>query len=1204
MFSKVLIANRGEIACRIIRTLREMGIVSVAVYSDADADAEHVALADEAYRLGPAPARESYLNVETLMEIMTSHGVEAVHPGYGFLSENVDFSSKCEAAGIAFIGPANNHILDFGLKHRARAIAESAGVPLVPGSGLLDSCDDALAEARRIGYPVMLKSTAGGGGIGMRICRDDAELSGSFDSIRRMGANYFNDAGVFLEKYIETSRHIEVQIFGNGRGGVAVLGERDCSVQRRNQKVVEETPAPGIPEATRAALHAAAKRLAEKVAYRSAGTVEFIYDVSCGKFYFLEVNTRLQVEHGVTETVFGVDLVRWMIELAAGLDPAASAGELKPAGCAMEFRIYAEDPERDFRPSSGTITNAVFPEGIRCDKWVKTGTEVSAFYDPLLAKLIVGGPTREATIAASAAALAGTRLDGFETNLGLLRGVLENDEFRAGRVYTGLLKTMTFRSPAFEVIDAGTQTTVQDYPGRTGYWGVGVPPSGPMDSLNFRMANRLVGNRDDAAALEMTMRGGTFLFRTDAEIALAGGDFEIELNGKAAPLYEAFRVSGGDVLRCGKSPHGHRLYLAVRGGIDVPAYMGSRATFILGRFGGHAGRALVAGDVLHIGNEFAEERAYNKLEVEAVPAVPNAWEIAVMYGPHGAPEYFTGKDIAEFFAAEWRVHFNSSRTGVRLVGPQPEWARTDGGEAGLHPSNIHDNAYAVGAVDFTGDMPVILGPDGPSLGGFVCPVTVVDAELWKVGQLRPGDTVKFVPVTAEVAARLEAGLLESIATGCALPRIPVAAPLEACPPVVAEFNADDPGERIVCRQAGDKYLLMEFGEPRLDLALRFTVHAWGLKFEEEHIPGVIDLTPGIRSLQIHYDGRRLTRAGLLATIESFLAELKANRPRRVESRIVHLPLSWDDPATRLAIEKYTSSVRKDAPWCCPNNIEFIRRVNGLDSIEEVKKIVFGASYLVMGLGDVYLGAPVATPVDPRHRLVTTKYNPARTWTPENAVGIGGAYMCVYGMEGPGGYQFVGRTVQMWNRYNVTREFEPGKPWLLRCFDQIRFYPVSAEELLRLRRDFVAGRASLKIEKTVFDIDEFTRFREEHRTEIEAFNARRGAAFDAEYRYWVENNLLTYESESTSHGAWDAAEPLDGSVPVSAPVAGNVWKSNVKVGDSVSADTVVAVLESMKTEISVTAGCAGTVAQLFAAPGDTVDGGQLMCTVMPEMEAAV
>ncbi len=1202
MFHKILVANRGEIACRIIRTLREMGIASVAVYSDADADAEHVLLADEAFRLGPAPARESYLNVEKLMEIMTGHGVEAVHPGYGFLSENVDFSTKCEEAGIVFIGPENRHILDFGLKHRARAIAESAGVPLVPGSGLLETCEDALAEARRIGYPVMLKSTAGGGGIGMRICRDETELAGCFDSIRRMGENYFRNMGVFLEKYLELSRHIEVQVFGDGRGGVTILGERDCSAQRRNQKVIEETPAPGISAETRSSLHAAARRLAEKVAYRSAGTVEFIYDVKSETFYFLEVNTRLQVEHGVTETVFGVDLVRWMIELAAGLNPAASAGTLTPRGCAMEFRIYAEDPNRDYRPSCGVITNAVFPSDVRCDKWVKTGTEVGAFYDPLLAKVIVGGTDRDAVVSASTSALNRTRIDGFETNLELLRCVLENQEFKNGKVYTGLLKTVDCPVHAFEVVDAGMQTTVQDYPGRVGYWGVGVPPSGPMDSLNFRLANRLVGNRDDAAALEMTMRGGAFLFHADTEIALAGGDFELELNGEKVSCYKSLKVSSGDLLRCGKSAHGFRLYLAVRGGIDVPAYMGSRSTFILGRFGGHAGRALVAGDVIHIGTEYAGEHGRCELPAEARPAIGNHWEIAVMYGPHGAPEYFTGKDIAEFFAAEWKVHFNSSRTGVRLVGPQPEWARANGGEAGLHPSNIHDNAYAVGAIDFTGDMPVILGPDGPSLGGFVCPATVVDGELWKIGQLRPGDTVKFVPVTVASATEIECSVAAFLDAGVPL-RAPVAVAWESCDPVVAVFNAEESNERIVCRQSGDKYLLMEFGEPRLDLELRFAVHAWFLKFEAEQISGILDLTPGIRSLQIHFDSRLLSRDGLLAKIESFLVELKKNRPHQVESRIVHLPLSWDDPATRLAIEKYTSAVRKNAPWCCPNNIEFIRRINGLDSVEAVKEIVFGASYLVMGLGDVYLGAPVATPVDPRHRLVTTKYNPARTWTPENAVGIGGAYMCVYGMEGPGGYQFVGRTVQMWNRYNVTREFEPGKPWLLRCFDQIRFYPVSAEELLRLRRDFIAGRASLKIEKTVFDIDEFTRFKEENRVGIEAFKSRQQKAFDAEYQYWVENHLLTFESESASHGSGESVEPLDGSVVVNAPVAGNVWKSNVRLGDHVVADTVVAVLESMKTEITVIAGCAGTVTQLFVASGDTVDSGQPMYTVMPEMEAA-
>ncbi|MDR2850184.1 MAG: urea carboxylase [Verrucomicrobiota bacterium] len=1196
MFAKVLVANRGEIACRIIKTLREMGIVSVAVYSDADADAEHVSLADEAYPLGPAPVRESYLNVDALMRVMQEHGVEAVHPGYGFLSENVAFSSRCEAAGIVFIGPENAHILDFGLKHRARAIAEAAGVPLVPGSGLLADCADALAEARRIGYPVMLKSTAGGGGIGMRICRDEAGLTESFDSIRRMGENYFNDAGVFLEKYIETSRHIEVQIFGNGRGGVAVLGERDCSVQRRNQKVVEETPAPGISDAVRAALHDAAKRLAETVAYRSAGTVEFIYDVVSGAFYFLEVNTRLQVEHGVTETVFHVDLVRWMIELAAGRDPIAALGALTPDGCAMEFRLYAEDPGRDYRPSSGTLTRAVFPAGVRCDTWVKTGTEVSAFYDPLLAKIIVGGKDRAAVIAASAAALAATRLDGFETNLALLRQVLAHDGFIAGAVFTGLLKTLTYRAPTFEVLDAGAQTTVQDVPGRTGYWGVGVPPSGPMDALNFRLANRLVGNPDRVAALEMTLRGGTYRFNVDAEIALAGGAFDIDLNGRKLARYEAVKVAAGDVLRCGKSLRGQRLYLAVRGGLDVPEYMGSRATFILGRFGGHAGRALVAGDVLHIGSETSAVRRFSSIAPEHRPPIGDAWEIAVMVGPHGAPDYLTENGLAAFFAATWKVHFNSSRTGVRLVGPRPEWARADGGEAGLHPSNIHDNAYAVGAVDFTGDMPVILGPDGPSLGGFVCPVTVVDAELWKVGQLRPGDTVTFVPVTLDAAAALEADALALIETGTAAPRTTAPAPSFGTG-IVAAFDGGGADDRIVCRQSGDKALLMEFGEARLDLKLRFTVHAWFLKFEAERIPGILDLTPGIRSLQIHFDSRVLPRARLLGIIESFLEQLKQNRPHQVEARIVHLPLSWDDPATRLAIEKYTSSVRKDAPWC-PSNIEFIRRINGLDSVEQVKDIVFNASYLVMGLGDVYLGAPVATPLDPRHRLVTTKYNPARTWTPENAVGIGGAYLCVYGMEGPGGYQFVGRTVQMWNRYNVTREFEPGKPWLLRCFDQLRFYPVSAEELLRLRRDFIAGRAALKIEKTVFDIQAFSDELEKNRAENEAFKRRQQQAFDAEYRYWVDNGLLTFESDASSHGNGDAAAPLEGAFTVSAPVAGNVWKSNVAVGDRVTADTVVAVLESMKTEISVVAGCAGKIAQVFAAAGDTVDGGQLLYTVMP------
>jgi len=1193
MFKKVLVANRGEIACRIIRTLQEMKITAVAVFSDADADAEHVAMADEAYNIGSALAKDSYLNTGKILSVMKERGIEAVHPGYGFLSENVEFSRACEELGVEFIGPEENHILEFGLKHKARDLAEAAGVPLVPGTPLLNSMEDALSSAEKVGYPVMLKSTAGGGGIGMRICNDSDELEAHYDTIKRLGKNYFKDEGVFLEKYIRTSRHIEVQIFGNGKGDIVVLGERDCSVQRRNQKVIEETPAPNISEDTRQALHAAAKALAEKTAYRSAGTVEFIYDAETEQFYFLEVNTRLQVEHGITEEVFGVDLVRWMVELAAGEDPTPGNFDLKPSGCAMEFRVYAEDPGKDYQPSSGTITLAEFPDGIRCDTWVETGTEVSAYYDPLLAKVIVTGASREETIARSIKALAATKIYGFETNIFLMKQVLENETFQCGEVFTGLLTTFDYTVPTIEVVVPGTQTTVQDVPGRTGYWGVGVPPSGPMDMLNFRLANRLVGNAENAAALEMTMSGGSYKLNSDSVLAVTGGDLTVMVNETVVPLFEAVEVQAGDTISISAFYKGQRAYLAVRGGLDVPDYMGSKSTFILGRFGGHSGRALVAGDILRIGANISNDWNMKKLPEDAIPEISNDWKIGVMYGPHGAPDFFTEKDIQAFLEHQWEVHFNSSRTGVRLIGPKPEWARTDGGEAGLHPSNIHDNAYAIGAVDFTGDMPVILGPDGPSLGGFVCPVTVIGAELWKVGQLKPGDTVQFIPVTLEEAGKLEAENVALVESGEPM-TIPNYATIEATPAVIAVWNESDEFEKVVCRQAGDNYLLLEFGPLQLDLRLRFKVHAWNLKFEEMNLPGIIDMTPGIRSFQLHFDPAVLTRATLLELIDSLIKELGKNPPEEVESRIVYLPLSWDDPQTKVAIEKYMSSVRKDAPWC-PSNIEFIRRINGLESVKQVQDVVFDASYLVMGLGDVYLGAPVATPIDPRHRLVTTKYNPARTWTPENAVGIGGAYMCVYGMEGPGGYQFVGRTVQMWNRYHTTKEFEPGKPWLLRCFDQVRFYLVSGDELMQMRRDFLKGRFSLNMETTTFNINAYNRFLEDQAESIESFRTRQQAAFAEEYQHWVDNNLLTFE-EAVQETTSVETEIPEGTEAVTATVAGSVWQCQVNVGDTVEAGAEVVILESMKTEIPVIAPVAGEVVQVYCAAGDTVKQGQPVCAI--------
>jgi urea carboxylase len=395
------------------------------------------------------------------------------------------------------------------------------------------------------------------------------------------------------------------------------------------------------------------------------------------------------------------------------------------------------------------------------------------------------------------------------------------------------------------------------------------------------------------------------------------------------------------------------------------------------------------------------------------------------------------------------------------------------------------------------------------------------------------------------------------------------------------------------RPSGDRYLLVEYGPPVLDLNLRFRVHALMEHLRLARLPGVIDLTPGIRSLQVHFDDRRLTADSLLRELVDAESELPAIDDIEVPTRIVHLPLSWDDPATQLAIARYTQGVRKDAPWC-PSNIDFIRRVNGLDTIDEVREIVFGASYLVLGLGDVYLGAPVATPLDPRHRLVTTKYNPARTWTPENAVGIGGAYLCVYGMEGPGGYQFVGRTVQMWNPYRQTADFEEGKPWLLRFFDQIRFHPVSAGELLRFREAFLLGRARLEIEEETFRLGEFNQFLSRNRAEIAVFKARQQAAFERERRHWklLEASETSLEQEMVAVEA-SARELPPHSEAVSSHVSGSVWRIVVVDGVCVAEGDVLVIVESMKMEIEIRAPFAGEVVEVRCGEGRAVAAGDVL-----------
>jgi urea carboxylase len=899
-------------------------------------------------------------------------------------------------------------------------LAKASGVPLLPGTDLLTSAVEALSAAETVGYPIMLKSTAGGGGIGMQLCADAAALAAAFDSVQRTATASFGDARVYIERFVSDARHVEVQIFGDGKGKVIALGERDCSLQRRNQKVVEETPAPGLSDATRARLHKAATDLGAAVAYASAGTVEFIYDPVREDFYFLEVNTRLQVEHPVTEAVFGIDLVEWMIRQAAGEDPIAAAGPRTPAGAAIEVRLYAEIPHANFQPSAGLLTEVRFAEDARIDTWIETGTEVTTYYDPMLAKIIVFGVNRPTAIANLQAALDNTSIAGIETNLAYLRTIAASDLLASGKVATTALKDFAFIPDVVEVLAPGAQSSLQELPGRLGLWHVGVPPSGPMDERSFRHANRLVGNEDVTAALELTVAGPTLRFHAPTTVALAGAAMPMKLDGLPVAHDTPIAVAAGQTLAISTvAGPGQRSYLAISGGFAAPVVLGSRATFGLGQFGGHATGTLKAGQVLHLAR--AEQQGTQPANAPA--PLSRHWDVGVLYGPHGAPDFFLDADIETLFATDYEVHFNSARTGVRLIGPAPKWARTDGGEAGLHPSNLHDNAYAVGAIDFTGDMPIILGPDGPSLGGFVCPAVIARDELWKMGQFKPGDTIRFRPL--------------------ARPDDPIAAPAIQRPDIdtgsAILARSDDGPVPVVYRRQGDDNLLVEYGDMSLDIALRLRVHLLMGSIQRDGKIGAIDLTPGIRSLQIHYDGTAMSRSGLLG----LLGEIEKSLPPPRTSSSPAASSTCLCPGTTRTFSWPCRNIRN---WCALTRpgartiSSSSAALTGSTASTPSSKPSSTPAISCSASGTFIWALRSPPPVDPRHRLVTTKYNPARTWTPENAVGIGGAYMCVYGMEGPGGYQLFGRTIQVWNTWRSTSAFQPQKPWLLNFFDQIRFFP--------------------------------------------------------------------------------------------------------------------------------------------------------------------
>ena len=837
----------------------------------------------------------------------------------------------------------------------------------------------------------------------------------------------------------------------------------------------------------------------------------------------------------------------------------------------------------------------------------------------MIAKVLQWAPTRLECIDALRRILTKSQITGPANNVGYINQFLDTAMFRAGDLSTSMLSEFKFSAQCFEVLSAGMMTMIQDWPGRVkqGLWRVGVPPSGAMDHLACRLSNTLVGNKEEAAVLEMCITGPSLQFHCECLVAITGAPMEIRVNGNFQPQWASFMVSPGtmvSIMRSSTSTMGCRAYLSVAGGIEVPEYLGSRATFTSGQFGGYQGRLLQPGDVLPIGQPIGSQSPKSLAE-NLIPKYTNKWHIGCLPGPYTDPDYLTPDDIRMFHSAEWKVHHDSNRLGIRLLGPTPTWARADGGDGGSHPSNVHDYVYGVGSVNFSGNMPIIITHDGPSLGGFVCPVTIVQSELWKVGQLQPGDTVQFICMEIDEANEARLAQKHFIATLQKASKKSrhgsLWSPRET-KAVLLQRSPDDHHPGMEVRLIGDTYIMVEYGAMVLDLNLRFRAHFLEQKLLKANIQGLEETAPGVRSLQVRYDPDKLSLQNLLnivSTVDSQLPDVTSTN-LSVKSRILYLPMCFNHSGVNGAIQRYIQTVRKEAPYL-PSNIDFIAENNGLSGAEEVYEKVFSASYMCLGLGDVYLNSPCAVPINPLHRLVNPKYNPARTYTQEGTVGLGGAYMCIYAMASPGGYQLVGRTLPIWNTYgtgNKQKLFNRDKPWLFEMFDQIRFFPVSEEQLEQMRLEFKNEKMDIKIEQTDFNVKKYHDELVNHKEQIEDYQRKQQKAatkMNMEEKKSLARlkELHEVENENGQHihnisTANVGVEVQKGQVGVYANMPAMVGEICVKAGDEVSVGDILLLLFSMKVEHSVCSTITGRVHRVVAKLGDVTKLGDLLAILEP------
>ncbi|KAJ3736563.1 urea carboxylase [Lentinula guzmanii] len=1177
---KLLIANRGEIAVRILRTAQEIGLATLTIYTPSDALAPHAILADEAVALPLASGQSefrAYCDSAVILSICKNHSVTLLHPGYGFLSENEEFARMVLDNGITWLGPSPDVIKTMGIKHQARQIAEKAGIPIVPGSrGLVMDKEEAIVIAHQVGFPVILKATAGGGGMGLVVCHDEQGLAQAFSHTSQYAKTLFQDSGLFIEHYFPVAHHIEIQIFGDGRGDVVHMGERECSIQRRHQKIIEESPSPfclAHPE-LRTALINDAMKLGQLIQYGSAGTVEFIVDDISTKHYFLEMNTRVQVEHPVTEAIYDIDIIQMMIDFGLAqnkseLFPLQQHRLLSNAQHVVEARIYSENPHDSFKPCSGVLQHVdlsygnLVPAWLRVDHWISTGTVLTQHFDPLLCKLIVTGSSRTEALDRMTKVLASVQIQGPPNNLDYLSQIISSADFQEGKTTTDFLKNFAYIPHAFTVLSPGLETTVQDLPGRL--IGLGVPASGPMDPLAFRLANVLVGNAQEVEALESVIIAGMDLalhFHVKAIIAVTGKEVIVEVNDIAHDMWAAIEVPQNAILRLrdkkDASP-GFRNYLAIRGGFpQIPKYLGSKATSI--KFGGYQGRQLMMCDHIAIGNTNTSTLALpRRLPQDMIPIYPKQWQIYVLNGPHNDQEFVTSAE--KIFSITWTISETSNRQGIRLESSEKiPWTRANGGDGGSHPSNILDNGYALGTVNINGDTPVILTNEGPDMGGYVCLCTVVMGNLWKLGQLSAGDTIKFVPTTWDDARKISNILedwinnVESSLSSHCVPKM-----LTAFTP---EHNVWDLDPKLFTifptstwshkpkfdfRQAGDSAILVDCGPMHLDLAMRAYIHSFELEAMKKGSTGIERFSPCIRSTMCHYNPKLISQKDLLSIlIEAAHALPNSVTDLNFPGRHFTFPVVLNDRWCHDAILQYMKTTRNKAIYL-PSNVDYLAQNNGLGSAQIALQKIVQSDHLVLGVG-FYLACPFTVPIDPRCRLVGQKMNPSRTYTPRGAVGLAGLVSAIYPVESPGGYQLYGRTLPSWQTWGRGNDFSMDQPWLLQPFDQIHFEVVTEEEYTKLEQSFDAGQYLFKMENCTFSMKEYAAFIKSVEAETILFRNKQAEA------------VLQQEQKK------------DGLVSLAAPLSAMIWKVLVNPGAIIQhEDEILFILEAMKTQIPVKAG---------------------------------